>query len=111
MKSILWSEEDQGTTFKYAEIPEDMTALCAEWRERMLETAAEANEEIMDKYLESDLSEEELKAAIRQLTLANEIVPVLCGSAFKNKGVRPCWTRYRPCAFAHGSEGYRGHAG
>ncbi|MEC8803410.1 MAG: elongation factor G [Pseudomonadota bacterium] len=89
MKSILWSEEDQGTTFKYAEIPEDMTALCAEWRERMLETAAEANEEIMDKYLEeSDLSEEELKAAIRQLTLANEIVPVLCGSAFKNKGVQ-----------------------
>ena len=89
MKSILWSEEDQGTTFKYAEIPEDMTALCAEWRERMLEAAAEANEEIMDKYLEeSDLSEEELKAAIRQLTLANEIVPVLCGSAFKNKGVQ-----------------------
>ena len=89
MKSILWSEEDQGTTFKYAEIPEDMTALCAEWRERMLEAAAEANEEVMDKYLEeSDLSEEELKAAIRQLTLANEIVPVLCGSAFKNKGVQ-----------------------
>ena len=89
MKSILWSEEDQGTTFKYAEIPEDMTALCAEWRERMLEAAAEANEEVMDKYLEeSDLSEEELKAAIRQLTLANDIVPVLCGSAFKNKGVQ-----------------------
>ena len=89
MKSILWSEEDQGTTFKYAEIPEGMTALCAEWRERMLEAAAEANEEVMDKYLEeSDLSEEELKAAIRQLTLANEIVPVLCGSAFKNKGVQ-----------------------
>ena len=89
MKSILWSEEDQGTTFKYTEIPEDMTALCAELRERMLEAAAEANEEVMDKYLEeSDLSEEELKAAIRQLTLANEIVPVLCGSAFKNKGVQ-----------------------
>ena len=89
MKSILWSEEDQGTTFKYTEIPEDMTALCAELRERMLEAAAEANEEVMDKYLEEgDLSEEELKAAIRQLTLANEIVPVLCGSAFKNKGVQ-----------------------
>ena len=89
MKSILWSEEDQGTTFKYAEIPEDMKALCAEWRERMLEAAAEANDEVMDRYLEeSDLSEEELKAAIRQLTLANEIVPVLCGSAFKNKGVQ-----------------------
>ena len=89
MKSILWSEEDQGTTFKYTEIPEDMTALCAELRERMLEAAAEANEEVMDKYLEEgDLSEEELKMAIRQLTLANEIVPVLCGSAFKNKGVQ-----------------------
>ena len=89
MKSILWSEEDQGTTFEYAAIPDDMTALCIEWRERMLEAAAEANEEVMDKYLEEgDLSEEELKAAIRQRTLANEIVPVLCGSAFKNKGVQ-----------------------
>ena len=89
MKSILWSEEDQGTTFEYAEIPDDMTALCVEWRERMLEAAAEANEEVMDKYLEDgDLGEEELKAAIRQRTLANEIVPVLCGSAFKNKGVQ-----------------------
>ncbi|MEC7685867.1 MAG: elongation factor G, partial [Pseudomonadota bacterium] len=89
MKSILWSEEDQGTTFDYAEIPDDMTALCVEWRERMLEAAAEANEEVMDKYLEEgDLGEEELKAAIRQRTLANEIVPVLCGSAFKNKGVQ-----------------------
>jgi elongation factor G len=89
MKSILWSEEDQGTTFEYAEIPDDMTALCVDWRERMLEAAAEANEEVMDKYLEEgDLGEEELKAAIRQRTLANEIVPVLCGSAFKNKGVQ-----------------------
>ena len=89
MKSILWSEEDQGTTFEYAEIPDDMTALCVEWRERMLEAAAEANEEVMDKYLEEgDLGEEEMKAAIRQRTLANEIVPVLCGSAFKNKGVQ-----------------------
>ena len=89
MKSILWSEEDQGTTFEYAEIPDGMTALCIEWRERMLEAAAEANEEVMDKYLEEgDLGEEELKAAIRQRTLANEIVPVLCGSAFKNKGVQ-----------------------
>ena len=89
MKSILWSEEDQGTTFEYTEIPEDMTALCAVWRERMLEAAAEANEEVMEKYLEEgDLSEEELMVAIRQLTLANEIVPILCGSAFKNKGVQ-----------------------
>ena len=89
MKSILWNEEDQGTTFEYAEIPDDMMALCAESRELMLEAAAEANEEVMDKYLEEgDLGEEELKAAIRQRTLANEIVPVLCGSAFKNKGVQ-----------------------
>ncbi len=89
MKSILWNEEDQGTTFEYAEIPDDMTALCVEWRERMLEAAAEANEEVMDKYLEEgDLGEEELKSAIRQRTLVNEIVPVLCGSAFKNKGVQ-----------------------
>ena len=89
MKSILWSEEDQGTTFKYTEIPDEMKELCFERRERLLEAAAEANEEVMEKYLEEgDLNEEELMSAIRQLTLANEIVPVLCGSAFKNKGVQ-----------------------
>ena len=89
MKSIVWNEEDQGTTFEYQDIPADMQALCDEWREHMLEAAAEANEEVMDKYLEEgDLSEEEVMKAIRQRTLANEIVPVLCGSAFKNKGVQ-----------------------
>ena len=89
MKSILWNEEDQGTTFEYGEIPADMQALCEKWREHMLEAAAEANEEVMDKYLnEGDLSEKEIMSAIRQRTLANEIVPVLCGSAFKNKGVQ-----------------------
>lgn len=89
MKSIIWNEEDQGTTFEYQDIPEDMQALCEEWRSHMVEAAAEANEEIMDKYLEgNELSEEEIMKAIRQRTLANEIVPVLCGSAFKNKGVQ-----------------------
>jgi elongation factor G len=89
MKSIVWNEEDQGTTFKYEDIPADMQALSEEWREHMLEAAAEANEEVMDKYLEEGkLSEEDLMQAIRERTLANEIVPVLCGSAFKNKGVQ-----------------------
>ena len=89
MKSIVWSEEDQGTSFEYKDIPEEMQSLCEEWREHMLEAAAEANEEVMEKYLEEgDLAEEELMKAIRERTLANEIVPVLCGSAFKNKGVQ-----------------------
>ena len=89
MKSIIWSEEDQGTNFEYQDIPADLQGLCDEWREHMLEAAAEANEEVMDKYLdEGNLSEEEIMSAIRQRTLANEIVPVLCGSAFKNKGVQ-----------------------
>ena len=89
MKSIVWSEEDQGTSFEYKDIPEDLQSLCNEWREHMLEAAAEANEEVMEKYLEGgDLTEEEIMKAIRQRTLANEIVPVLCGSAFKNKGVQ-----------------------
>ncbi len=89
MKSIVWNEEDQGTTFTYQDIPADLQALADEWREHMVEAAAEANEEVMEKYLEeSDLSEEEIMKAIRQRTLDNEIVPVLCGSAFKNKGVQ-----------------------
>ncbi len=89
MKSIVWNEEDQGTTFTYEDIPGDMQALADEWREHMVEAAAEANEEVMEKYLEEgDLSEEEIMKAIRQRTLENEIVPVLCGSAFKNKGVQ-----------------------
>lgn len=89
MKAIIWNEEDQGTTFEYQAIPAGMLALCEEWRERLLEAAAEANEEVMDKYLEEgDLSEAHLMQGIRERTLANEIVPVLCGSAFKNKGVQ-----------------------
>ena len=89
MKSIIWNEEDQGTTFEYTDIPDDMRALSDEWRAQMVEAAAEANEEVMEKYLESeDLSELDIMKGIRERTLANEIVPVLCGSAFKNKGVQ-----------------------
>jgi len=89
MKSIVWSEEDQGATFTYEDIPADMQDECDKWREHMLEAAAEANEELMDKYLESgELSQAEIVKGIRERTLANEIVPTFCGSAFKNKGVQ-----------------------
>ena len=89
MKAIRWNEEDQGASFEYEEIPADMQDLADEWREAMLEAAAEATEELMDKYLETGtLSEEEVMDGIRIRTLASEIVPTLCGSAFKNKGVQ-----------------------
>ena len=88
-KAILWNEADQGMTFQYADVPEDMLAQVAEMREYMMEAAAEANDEFMEKYLEEgELSEEEIKQGIRARTLANEIIPVLGGSAFKNKGVQ-----------------------
>jgi elongation factor G len=89
MKAILWNEEDQGMTFDSADIPADLLDECEEMREFLVESAAEANDELMEKYLEGEeLSEEEIKAAIRKRTLANEIVPVIGGSAFKNKGVQ-----------------------
>lgn len=89
MKAIVWDDESQGTKFEYEEIPENLKAEAQEWREKMVETAAEFSEELMDKYLEEgDLSEEDIKKALRARTLANEIVPMLCGSAFKNKGVQ-----------------------
>ncbi|MFT6665272.1 MAG: elongation factor G [Porticoccus sp.] len=89
MKAVLWNEADQGMTFQYAEIPAEMADQCQEMREFMVEAAAEANEELMNKYLEGEaLSEAEIKAGLRARTLANEIVPVLGGSAFKNKGVQ-----------------------
>jgi len=88
-KAILWSEEDQGMTFEYAAVPDDMVDIVAEMRELVVESAAEANDELMEKYLEDgDLTEEEIKSGIRARTLANEIVPVIGGSAFKNKGVQ-----------------------
>ena len=89
MKSILWNESDQGMTFKYSEIPHDLIDRCTQMHEDLAEAAAEANDELMEKYLEGEtLSEEEIKKGLRIRTLANEIVPVLGGSAFKNKGVQ-----------------------
>ncbi|TMP37688.1 elongation factor G [Pseudoalteromonas citrea] len=89
MKAINWNQEDQGMTFTYEEIPADLQDLAEEWRAHMVESAAEATEELMDKYLEDgELTEEEIKSALRQRTLASEIVPMTCGSAFKNKGVQ-----------------------
>jgi elongation factor G len=89
MKAIIWDEASQGMKFEYGEIPADLVATAKEWREKMVEAAAEASEELMNKYLEEgDLSEDEIKAALRQRTIALEIVPMLCGSAFKNKGVQ-----------------------
>ena len=87
MKTIRWSEDDQGTTFAYEDIPADMADDAAHWREQLVESAAEATEELMDLYLEEgDLSEADLMKGIRIRTLASEIVPTFCGSAFKNKG-------------------------
>ncbi len=89
MKAIYWNEADRGVTYEARDIPAELADVCSEWREHMVEAAAEANEEIMDKYLEEgELSDEEIRAALRERTLANEVVPVLCGSAFKNKGVQ-----------------------
>tara|TARA_Y100001970_G_scaffold102284_1_gene128483 strand:- start:118 stop:2223 length:2106 start_codon:yes stop_codon:yes gene_type:complete len=89
MKAIYWDGDDMGTTFELKDIPEDMQNMANEWREKMVESAAESNEEIMDKYLEEgDLSEEDIIKGLRERTLNNEIVPCLCGSAFKNKGVQ-----------------------
>ena len=88
-KAIIWSEDDMGMTFEYEDIPADLEDKVAEMREYMVEAAAEANEELMIKYLdEGELNEEEIKEGIRIRTLANEIVPILGGSAFKNKGVQ-----------------------
>ncbi|AGU52154.1 elongation factor G (EF-G) [Variovorax paradoxus B4] len=88
MKAIIW-DEDKGVTFTYGEIPANLTDVCNEYREKLVEAAAEASEELMNKYLEgNELTEEEIKKAIRQRTIAGEIQPMLCGSAFKNKGVQ-----------------------
>jgi elongation factor G len=89
MKAVMWSEDDQGMTFSYEDIPSDLVETANEYREGLLDAAAEANDDLMEKYLEEgDLTEEELKSALRQRTLKNEIVLVACGSAFKNKGVQ-----------------------
>jgi len=89
MRAIYWNESDQGLTFDSKEIPEELAARCNELREEMVENAAEANEELMDAYLESgELTVEQIKEGLRIRTIGNEIVPALCGSAFKNKGVQ-----------------------
>ncbi|MEN9945967.1 MAG: elongation factor [Pseudomonadota bacterium] len=89
MKAIAWDEASQGMKFEYVDIPADLVDICDEWRAKLVETAAEANEDLMMKYLDGgELSEEEIKAAIRQRTIACEIIPMFCGSAFKNKGVQ-----------------------
>jgi len=89
MKAIYWNEDDMGTSFVVEEIPEDFISNAKDWREKMLESAAEANESLLDKYLkEGDLSVEEIKKGLRQRTLDSEIVVTLCGAAFKNKGIQ-----------------------
>lgn len=89
MKAIKWSDEDQGVTFEYEDIPANMQEAAEEWHNNLIETAAEASEELMEKYLGGEeLTEAEIKAALRQRVLASEIILVTCGSAFKNKGVQ-----------------------
>ncbi|WGZ93785.1 MAG: elongation factor G [Candidatus Thiothrix putei] len=89
MKAIMWNDADKGVTYEAVDIPADMVASCQEWREKMVEAAAEADDILMDKYLEEgDLSTEEIIAGLRKRTINLEIIPMTCGSAFKNKGVQ-----------------------
>lgn len=89
MRAILWDDATQGMTFHYAPVPDDLLATAQDWREKMVSAAAEANDTLMDSYLETgELSEEEIIAGLRARTVAGEIQPMLCGSAFKNKGVQ-----------------------
>ncbi len=89
MKAIYWNEDDQGLSFREESIPVDMLEECEKWRVRLVETVAEANEELMEKYLNGDeLTVEEIRSGLRQLTLDNKVIPVFCGTAFKNKGVQ-----------------------
>ena len=89
MKAIYWNEADQGATYEVKDIPAELQDLAEEKRELMIESAAEANEELMEKYLEEGtLTADEINEGIRVQTIANEIIPMFCGSAFKNKGVQ-----------------------
>ncbi len=89
MKAVVWDDESQGIKFEYKDIPAELKEVADEWHGKLVEVAAEANEELMNKYLEAgSLTEEELKDGLRRRTIAGEIVPMLCGSAFKNKGVQ-----------------------
>lgn len=89
MKAIYWNEADQGMSYEERDIPDNMREACSEWREKLIEAAAESEDVLMEKYLETgELSVEEIKRGLRKRTIANQIVPMLCGSAFKNKGVQ-----------------------
>jgi len=89
MKSIIWNEEDNGSTFVYSDIPDELRGEAEEWREKMIEAAAESSEEMMEKYFEgTELTEQEIMQGLRMRTIKLEIVPMMCGSAFKNKGVQ-----------------------
>jgi len=90
MKAYIWKGDELGAKFDITDIPEDMKAQAEEWREKMIEKIVETDEELMEKYLEGEeISEDELKKALRKATINRELVPLLCGSAFKNKGVQP----------------------
>ncbi|KAI3600305.1 Translation elongation factor G [Cupriavidus necator H850] len=89
MKAIVWDDASQGVRFEYQDIPADLLATAQEWRDKMVEAAAEADETLLHQYLSGEpLTEEQIKRGLRKRTIANEIVPMLCGSAFKNKGVQ-----------------------
>ncbi|CAM4125758.1 elongation factor G [Bordetella tumbae] len=89
MKSIIWDDESQGVRFEYRDIPDELQDVARRWHDHMVEKAAEADEELLEKYLSGEtLSEDDIKRGLRKRTIANEIVPMLCGSAFKNKGVQ-----------------------
>ncbi|QET05684.1 elongation factor G [Cupriavidus pauculus] len=89
MKAVVWDDASQGVRFEYRDIPAELVATAGEWREKMIEAAAEANEDLLNAYLGGEtLTEDQIKAGLRQRTIAGEIVPMLCGSAFKNKGVQ-----------------------
>ena len=89
MKAIYWDDASQGTKFEYRDVPDNLMDQAKEWREKLVEVAAESSEELMDKYLnDGDLPEEDIKKALRQRTIDSEIVPMMCGTAFKNKGVQ-----------------------
>ncbi len=89
MKAVYWDEASRGMEYELREVPEDLLDLCMEWRDKMIEAAAEASEELMEKYLEGEeLTQAEIQAGLRARTLKSEIVPMMCGSAFKNKGVQ-----------------------
>ncbi len=108
MKAINWNEEDAGVTFEYEDVPADMMDLAEEWRQNLIESAAEASEELMEKYLGGEeLTEEEIKAALRQRVLNNEIILVTCGSAFKNKGVQAAMAYCSCCRASNRKKSWR----